>query len=189
MFWIRFSAMSAMWSAARALDDDAVRAAAALQEALHERLYSSIRGATRAVAVVGRQDHEHRPLRHRPEEPPIGLEQRLDERVRAAVRREPAGRRLQCRPVGRRLDPIPDLPPGGDEHDLVLRGSVSKNVFSPARKWFSICAIAVLESTSSTMRIGALPSAARVTSRLVPFSTTWKSAAVRSRTGEPPRLR
>ena len=54
------------------------------------------------------------------------------------------------------------------------------------RKLFIIGPTGVLESTSSTIRIGSLPSVTRTTSRFAPFSVTWKSSRVRLSTGAPP---
>jgi hypothetical protein len=67
-------------------DDDAVRAAAAPQEVVDKAVVLvGARIATRCAGVGG-EDNEHRPLRHRPEQAPVCLEERVDEGVGAAAR-------------------------------------------------------------------------------------------------------
>ena len=67
-----------------------------------------------------------------------------------------------------------------------ISGNSSMKAFRAVRKLFIIGPTGVLESTSSTIRIGAVPSVTRTTSRFEPFSSTWKSSLARFSTGAPP---
>ena len=120
-----------------------------------KRLYSSMRASPRQVAAVGREHHEHRPpVRRDFQEPLVGLEHRVEERIGAAVGGEATGRLPQHLAIGGGRHAHPHLAAGADEGHLgVARKRVQERVQRRRGTASASAPSALLESTSSTMRM------------------------------------